>query len=180
VSEKPNETGSAPNVQPVPEGYRTVTPWIISRDTAQLLDFVREAFGAEELARVFNEDGTIGHAEVRIGDSIVMMFDAKEVWPPTPAFLRLYVADGDAVYQQALKAGATSVTEMVTHLFGDRVGRVRDPLGNIWWIQTHIEDVDPEEVSRRLEEWTSGRRSEYADAMRYTQESLDRELSGRR
>jgi PhnB protein len=82
----------------IPEGYHAVTPWIISRNTASLLVYVKEAFGAQELARVYNEDGSIGHAEARIGDSVVMMFDAKEAWPPTPCFLRLYVEDGDAVY----------------------------------------------------------------------------------
>jgi PhnB protein len=134
-------------VRPIPEGYHTVTPWIISKATARLLDFVKEAFGAEELARVHVEDGSIGHAEVRIGDSVVMMFDAKADWPETPCFLRLYVEDCDAVYQQALKAGATSVTEVTYLFFGDRVGRVRDPFGNLWWIQTRIEDLDYEEVT---------------------------------
>ena len=113
------------------------------RDTAGLIAFVREAFGAEEIARVHNEDGTIGHAEFRIGDSVVMGFDAKEEWPGAPAFLRLYVEDADEVHRRALEAGAASVTE-VTHLFwGDRVGRVRDPFGNLWWIQTRVEEVDP-------------------------------------
>lgn len=154
----------------IPEGYHAVTPWIISRNTASLLDYVKEAFGAKELARIYNEDGSIGHAEARIGDSVVMMFDAKEAWPPTPCFLRLYVEDGDAVYRQALNAGATSVTEMTELFWGDRVGRVRDPFGNIWWIQTHIA-VDPEEMDRRAGEQT------FINAMQYVQSSLDRALS---
>ena len=137
-------------VKPVPEGYRTVTPWIISHDTAQLIDYVKEAFGAEEIARIVGEDGSIGHAEVRIGDSMVMMFDARPGWPPTPAFLRLYVEDADAAHRQAVAAGGTSVTEMTHLFFGDRVGRVRDPLGNLWWIQTRVEDVSPAEMERRL------------------------------
>jgi uncharacterized glyoxalase superfamily protein PhnB len=150
-------------VKPVPEGYTTVTPWIISRDTARLIDYVTEAFGGAEIARVFNDDGSIGHAEIRIGDSVVMMFDAKPDWPPTPAFLRLYVADADAVHRQAVAAGGTSVTE-VTHLFfGDRVGRVRDPLGNVWWIQAHIEDVSPQEMEQRL------RDPAFTKAMEYVQ-----------
>ena len=160
-------------IRPVPEGYRAVTPWIISRDTAGLLDFVKETFGAEEIARVPNEDGTIGHAEFRIGDSIVMAFDAKEEWPDTPSFLRLYAEDGDAVYRRALEAGATSVTEMTDLFFGDRVGRVRDPQGNVWWIQTRVEKVDAEEMEKRAGE------KEYVGAMQYVQESLDRELSSR-
>ncbi|GAA2767007.1 Dot/Icm type IV secretion system effector PhnB [Streptomyces paradoxus] len=150
-------------VQPIPDGYHTVTPWIISRDTAGLIDYLKEAFDAEEIARVVGEDGRIGHAEVRIGDSIVMPFDAPPDWPPTPAFLRLYVEDADAAHRRAVAAGGTSVTE-VTHLFfGDRIGRVRDPLGNLWWLQTRVEDVSPEEMERRLHDpkWT--------EAMAYVQ-----------
>jgi uncharacterized glyoxalase superfamily protein PhnB len=154
---------TAAPVQAVPEGYHSVTPWIISRDTAQLIDFVTAAFGAQELGRFQMEDGTIGHAEVRVGDSVVMMFDRKQDWPDTPAFLRLFVEDGDAVFQQAVHAGATPLTEM-THLYwGDRVGRVRDPLGNLWWIQTRVEDVDAEEAQRRLGE------QRWIDAMEYVQ-----------
>ncbi|EFH84614.1 VOC family protein [Ktedonobacter racemifer] len=139
-------------VQPIPEGYSTVTPWIVTRDTARLLDFMKQAFGAEELGRVYNEDGSIGHAEARIGDAIVMAFDEKEEWPDTPCFLRLFVPDGDALYQRALAAGATSVTEITSMFWGDRGGRVRDPLGNIWWIQTHVENVAPEEMEKRARE----------------------------
>ena len=131
------------------------------------------AFGAEEIARVPNEDDTIGHAEFRIGDSTVMAFDAREGWPETPSFLRLYVEDGDAVYWRALEAGATSVTEMTELFSGDRVGRVRDPQGNLWWIQTHLEDHDPDEMERRAAH------KEYLDAMQQAQESLDTELSAR-
>jgi PhnB protein len=155
-------TTSAP-VQKVPSGYTTVTPWIIARDTTQLLDFLTKAFDAEEIARVYNEDGSVGHAEARIGDAVVMGFDAKPEWPDTPAFLRLYVEDCDAVYRQALAGGATSVTEPTTLFFGDRVARVRDPLGNVWWVQEHLEDVDPEEMGRRAQH------PEYVEAMRYLQ-----------
>jgi uncharacterized glyoxalase superfamily protein PhnB len=134
----------------IPEGYTTVTPWIISPDTARLIDYVTAAFGAEELFRLTGENGAVEHAEARIGDAVVMMFDSRPDWPPTPAFLRLFVDDADAVHRQAVAAGGTSVTE-VTHLhFGDRVGRVRDPLGNLWWIHTRIEDVSAEELERRL------------------------------
>lgn len=171
----------AENVRSVPEGYHTVAPWIIVKGAAELLNFMKEAFGAQETGRVMNEDGkTIGHAEVRIGDSVIMLFDARDNWPPTPAFFRLYVEDGDALFDRALKAGATSVTEMGTHMFGDRVGRVRDPFGNLWWIQTHVEDVDPEESQRRIQEWSSGGQSEYAQVMRDAQETLDKEMSGRK
>ena len=143
---------STEQVRPVPEGYSTVTPWIISRDTAGLIAFLEAAFDATELARVQMDDGTIGHAEVRIGDSIVMMFDARPAWPDTPAFLRLYVPDGDAVFKQALQAGATAVTEVTEMAWGDRVGRVRDPYGNLWWIQTRIADLTLEEMAQRAAE----------------------------
>jgi uncharacterized glyoxalase superfamily protein PhnB len=150
-------------IKPVPDGYTTVTPWLISRDTARLIDYIKEAFGATEISRLTNADGRVEHAEVRIGDAIVMMFDAGPGWPPTPAFLRLYVEDADKVHQRAVAAGGTSVTE-VTHLFfGDRVGRVRDPLGNIWWIQARIEEVSPQEMERRLSDPV------FIEAMRYVQ-----------
>jgi PhnB protein len=150
-----------------PPGYGTVTPWVISRDTARLVDFVTEAFGGQELARVPGPDGGIGHAEVRIGDSVVMMFDAREGWPDTPGFLRLYVADADRIYDRALAAGATPVTPVTGLFFGDRVGRVRDPLGNIWWIQAHVEDVDPDELMRRPQDPAA------MDALRFVETSLD-------
>ena len=175
MTTKLNKTDSQHTLQPVPAGYHTVTPWIIANDAAKLIDFLKEAFGAEETAgsRFYNKDGKIDHVEVRIGDSVVMMFDTRETWPPTPSFLRLYVEDGAAVYQRALKAGAVSVTEITELFFGDRVGRVRDPGGNIWWIQEHIEEVNAEEMIKRAGEQTA------MAAMQYVQESLDRELSSR-
>ena len=95
------------------------------------------------------------------------MFDARDGWPRTPAFLRLYVPDASAVYERALAAGATSVTEVTALFFGDRVRRVRDPLGNIWWIQSHDEDVDPAELTRRPQDPAA------AQALRYVETSLD-------
>jgi PhnB protein len=161
-------------VPPVPEGSCIVMPWIISRDTVRLLDFMKQAFGAQELSCLQNEDETITHAEVRIGNSIVGAFDTREGWPETPCFLRLYVEDADAVYQQALAAGAVSVTEMTSLVWGERGGRVRDPLGNIWWIQTQVEQVSQEEIAKRLTEQS------YHDAIQYTRESFDREMKSRR
>jgi len=160
-------------VPPIPEGACSVMPWIISRNTARLLDFLKQAFGAEELSRISGADGTIGHAEVKIGNSIVGCFDAREGWPDTPCFLRLFIEDADAVYQQALAAGATSVTEMTDLVWGDRGGRVRDPLGNIWWVQTHVEQVDQEEMAKRVAE------QPFLDALQYTRQSLDRAMRSR-
>lgn len=136
---------------------------------------MKEAFGAEEKegSRMNNEDGTIAHVEVQIDDSVVMTFDAKDDWPDTPGFLRLYVKNGDATYQRALEAGATSVTEMTDLPFGDRVVRVRDAWGNIWWIHQHIEDVDADDMAKRASDPAA------IEAMRYVEESLDSELGGR-
>ena len=164
----------APGARAAPPVYGTVTPWIISPDTARVIDFSAAAFGAEELARVPGPDGGIGHAEVRIGDSVVMMFDARDGWPDTPAFLRLYVADADQTYKRALSAGATPVTEVTGLFFGDRVGRVRDPLGNIWWIQAHVEDVGPGELTRRPHDPAA------AEALRYVESSLDSAMCARK
>ncbi|MGD9891633.1 MAG: VOC family protein [Dehalococcoidia bacterium] len=166
MTSRSNESNGQNNVRTVPEGYHTVTPWIISRDTAGLIEFVTHAFGAEEIARVVDENGVIGHAEFRIGDSIVMGFDARPEWPDTPAFLRLYVEDADAVHRQALESGATSVTSVTDLFWGDRVGRVRDPFGNLWWIQSRVEDVSPEKMERRAGE------REWIERLGYVQSSL--------
>ncbi|GLZ77517.1 glyoxalase [Actinorhabdospora filicis] len=148
-------------VAPIPAGYTTITPWIIGDDTAGLIDFLQRAFGAEDLGRFTNADGRIGHAELKIGDAHLMAFDSPPGWEATPSFLRLYVPDARAAHARAVAAGATSVTE-VTHLFfGDEVGRVRDPFGNLWWIQTHIEDVDADELTRRLSDPAFTRAMEY-------------------
>jgi PhnB protein len=154
----------------VPEGYSSVTPWIASRNTAQLIEYLSQAFGAKEVARVTSPDGTIGHAEVRIGDAAVLMFDAHPEWPDTPALLRLYVPDADVAFDRAVAAGGKPVTDVTTLAFGDRVGRVADPLGNVWWIQAHVEDVPPEEMEKRMQQ------SPYMEGMQYVQQSLVEEL----
>lgn len=150
-------------VSHIPPGYHTVTPFVIVKGAAQFIDFMKEAFRAVEMTRMTDEKGAIGHAEVRIGDSVVMLFDAKEGWPETPAFLRLYIEDVDAVYERALKAGGTSVTKPTNMPWGDRGCRVGDPFGNLWWIMSHIEDVTPEEEEKR---WGQ---KEYIEAVQYVQ-----------
>ena len=146
-----------------PDGYGTVTPWIISKDTVRLLEFVAQAFDATELARLPREDGGIAHAETRIGDSVVMMFDGRPEWRDTPAFLRLYVEDGDATFAQAIAAGAEPVTNMTELFWGDRVGRVRDPLGNVWWIQQRGPELTPDAITERMND------PEFIKAMRYVE-----------
>jgi PhnB protein len=158
-----NSTHSSNKVSPVPAGYHTVTPFVIVKGAARFIDYMKEAFGAVEMTRVADESGAIGHAEVRIGDSVVMLFDSKEDWPGTPAFLRLYIEDVDAVYQTALKAGGTSVTKPTNMPWGDRSCRVRDPFDNLWWIMSHVEDVGPEEEEKR---WGQ---KEYIEAIQYVE-----------
>jgi uncharacterized glyoxalase superfamily protein PhnB len=133
-----------------PDGYTAVTPFVCVKGAAGLLDFIVVAFDGVELGRVPNPDGTLGHAEIRIGDAIVMMFDAKPDWPDTPAFLRLYVRDCTTVFGKALEAGATLLTEPTLLPWGERVARVRDPFGNIWWMMERVEKLPPDEVARRF------------------------------
>lgn len=150
----------------IPEGYTTVTPWIISPDTPQLIDFLVAAFDGTEIARMANDDGTITHAEIRIGDAVVMAFDAPEGLDAMPAFIRLFVDDARKGFAKALEAGATEVTKPTLLAFGDRVARVRDPLGNIWWLQQRVEEVSDTEMQSR---WTDPR---WSEPMHYVQHSL--------
>ena len=144
-------------VNPIPEGYHSVTPYLIVNGAAQLLDFVMQVFSAQELFRFDGPNGTIGHAEIKIGDSIVMVADAStgDQGEAMPGVLNVYVDDVDKVYQQALEAGGTSLREVADQFYGDRTGGVRDPLGNQWWIATHVEDVPPDEMAKRAAEASS-------------------------
>jgi len=137
-------------VRPIPEGYHSVTPMLVVKGAGKLIDFLKMAFGAEEAFRMPTASGEISHAEIRIGDSIVMLNDAFGQ-PPTASSLFLYVNDADAVYQSALNAGATSVTEPTDMFWGDRLAQVQDQFGNQWSIATHKEDVPPQELERRAE-----------------------------
>jgi PhnB protein len=120
-------------------------------DAERLLAFLKQAFAAEETIRMPAPDGSIAHAEARIGDSVVMMGQASEQWSPMPGSIHLYVEDCDAAYARALDAGATSVREPADQFYGDRSSGVRDPTGNVWWIVTHVEDVPEEEIRRRAQ-----------------------------
>lgn len=138
-------------VKPIPEGYHTVTPYLVVPDAAGLIDFLKRAFGAQELERMAGPDGSVRHAAVRIGDSMVMLGGASGEWKPLPAMLYLYVEDTDGTYARALAAGATSVMEPADQFYGDRNAGVKDASGNLWWIATHQEDVPHEELVRREE-----------------------------
>lgn len=143
-------------VQPIPDGYRTVTPYLIVRGVPRLLDFLQQAFGATELIRAPRPDGSIMHAEVAIGDSRVMMGEAPVSSPPMPGCVHLYVVDTDALYHLALQAGATSLREPTDQFYGDRMAGVQDPVGNHWWIATRTENVPPAELARRAAARPSG------------------------
>ena len=143
------------SAQAIPEGYRTVTPYVIVDGAAGVIEFAKRAFDAEERFRMDREDGTVGHAEIVIGDSVVMVADASGEWPAMPGGLHLYVEDCDATYARALEAGATTIREPADQFYGDRSGGVRDAAGNVWWITTHVEDVSPEEMERRAREWAA-------------------------
>ena len=155
-----------------PEGYTSVAPWVVTDDTGAFFDFVTSVFGGVELARVAVEDGTIGHGEIRVGDTVVLAFDRRPAWPSMPWLLRVFVPDADAAMARAVEAGGRVVTEAATNAWGGRGGRVRDPFGNIWWVTTQVETVSPDDSWSRLGE------PAYSAAMREAQETLDAELSG--
>jgi uncharacterized glyoxalase superfamily protein PhnB len=136
-------------VNPIPDGYHTVTPYLLVEDAAGLIPFLERAFGAVSLDRYDSPDGRLAHAALQIGDSRVMMGQAAVEWPAMPAMLHLYVEDVDASYRRAVEAGGRSVREPETMFYGDRSGGVIDPAGNQWWISTHVEDVSEEELARR-------------------------------
>ena len=136
-------------VKPIPEGYHTVTPYLISQGVPALIEFLKKTFDATELFRHTNPDGTVKHAEVRIGNSPVMMGECNAMHPAMPCTIYVYVDDCDAAYRRALEAGATSVMAPADQFYGDRSGGVKDASGNYWWIGTHIEDVSAEEMARR-------------------------------
>ena len=146
-------------VNPIPDGYRTVTPYLIVRGVAKAIDFYSKAFGAKEVVRMPGPDGGIAHAEIKIGDSMVMMADENPAWgvrspqalDGTPVGIFLYVPDVDATFKQALDAGATATMPLTDMFWGDRYGKLRDPFGHEWSVATHIEDVPMDEMAKRQE-----------------------------
>jgi PhnB protein len=137
---------------PVPERYSRVDPWVISSDTEAEIAFLEAAFGARETpgSRMLGPDGRIGHVEVELGTSVVMLFDAQTDWPALPSHLRVYVADTQATVERAIAARARVVTQPTDLAFGERVARVRDPQGHLWWIHQRIEEVDGDELRARF------------------------------
>lgn len=139
-------------VKPIPDGFHTVTPYLVCEKSTELIGFLKAAFDAVEISRVTDSDGRVMNAEIKIGNSMMMLADSRENFLPTPSSFYLYVLDTDSVYQKALKAGATSILEPADQFYGDRNAGVQDNLGNKWWIATHIEDVSLEEVEKRAKE----------------------------
>lgn len=136
--------------QPIPEGFHTVTPYLLLQDAAKLIEFLQQAFGGVEKHRSTHPSGRIVHAQVTVGDSQIMLGEPPASWQAMPGFFYLYVNDVDATYNSALTAGAVSVSPLKDEFYGDRTGGVKDPFGNLWWIATHKEDVPEEELKRRI------------------------------
>ncbi|MXZ34487.1 MAG: VOC family protein [Acidobacteria bacterium] len=144
-------------VSPIPEGYHSVTPYLIVKNAAAAIEFYKKALGAAELFRMEAPGGKIGHAEIRIGDSHVMLADeypdmgykGPESLGGTSVHLMVYVSDVDKIYPQAIAAGGKEIRPLRNQFYGDRSGTLADPFGHVWTISTHVEDVSEEEMAKR-------------------------------
>lgn len=149
------------SVKPIPDGYHSVTPYLICHEAAAAIDFYKSAFGAIELFRMPMPDGRLGHAEIKIGNSPIMLadefpgmgFDSPKTLKGTPVCLMIYVEDCDAMFAKAIDLGATAIKPLQDQFYGDRSGTLADPFGHVWTIATHKEDVSPEEIARRGEDF---------------------------
>jgi PhnB protein len=147
-------------VKPIPDGYHTVTPYLVLGGAAKAIEFYKQAFGAEELFRMADPSGKVGHAEIKIGDSIIMLADehpemgykGPQSIGGTPVSIMLYVRDVDAVAAKAVAAGATVTRPVQNQFYGDRSGTFTDPFGHVWTVATHVEDLSPDEIGRRAKE----------------------------
>ncbi len=150
-------------VRPIPQGFRAVTPYLTLNDAARAIDFYKRAFGAQELSRMEAPGGKIGHAEIKIGDSIIMLADEMpntSVRSPlslngTTGGIYLYVENADAIFNQAVSAGAHVEAPLTDVFWGDRYGRLKDPFGHSWSVATHKEDVAPAEMSKWMQEFAA-------------------------
>jgi uncharacterized glyoxalase superfamily protein PhnB len=133
----------------IPKGYHSVTPYLIAADASGLIAFIEQAFGAQVKERLDGPDGSVWHAELKIGDSIVMLSQASEKHPALPAMLHVYVEDCDTVYRRGIAAGGEPIQEPKDQFYGDRSGGFRDSSGNQWWVATHVEDVSKKELEIR-------------------------------
>jgi|ERR1017187_8039702 PhnB protein len=133
----------------IPEGCHSVTPYLTVPDAALLVEFLKQAFDGIERARISRPDGTVLHAQVRVGDSLLMIGEPQGQWKPRPTMLYYYVADMDATYKRAIAAGAKSVVDPASMFYGDRCGCVKDVADNDWWIATHIEELSTAQIQER-------------------------------
>ena len=147
------------DVKPIPEGYPQVTPYLCVEGASAAIDFYSEVFGATERMRMPAPDGKIGHAELQIGDSVIMLSDeypemgqrSPKAFGGSPVTISVYVEDVDAVFERAMKAGAKELRGVEDQFYGDRSGQFEDPFGHKWSVATHVEDVSPDEMNRRAE-----------------------------
>jgi uncharacterized glyoxalase superfamily protein PhnB len=144
---------NAMQAKPIRDGFHSITPYLFATDASRLIEFICAAFGAEVTFQKERPDGTIIHAELRVGDSMLMLGAASDQFGPMPTSIYLYVTECEAVFQRALNSGGVSVFPIMTLPSGERYGGVKDPCGNIWWVATHVEDVTPEEEERRWKEF---------------------------
>jgi PhnB protein len=150
--------------KPIPEGYHSITPALIYKDAKKAIEFYKKAFGAQEESVFAGPDGKVAHAELKIGDSIFMLGEENPAWPEHKSAettgnagcfsLNIYVPDADAVFKQAVAAGAKVGEQPKDAFWGDRYGRIMDPFGYTWGIMTHVRDVSPEQMKRAVEEWS--------------------------
>lgn len=150
--------------KPIPEGYHSITPYLIIKGAAQAIEYYKQAFGAAEILRMATPEGTVGHAELRIGDSIFMLGEEvpqrgyRAPQGSSPVGLMLYVDDVDRVFRQAVAAGGRVEKEVQDQFYGDRSGSLRDPFGHSWTVATHVEDVSEEEMKRRMAQFLAGQK----------------------
>jgi PhnB protein len=135
---------------PTPQDYGTVTPYLIVNGVPRLIEFLKETFDARVRQIINDRDDHVGHAEVKIDSSVVMMADSTPQYSPIPSQLYVYVENVDDTYKRAIRSGGVSEQEPTTQFYGDRTAAVKDPTGNIWWIATHLEEVSAEEMEKRM------------------------------
>jgi PhnB protein len=152
------------SVKAIPAGHHTVTPYLAVKNGVKALEFYKKAFGAAEMSKLILPDGRLGHAEIRLGDSVIMMADefpeyggkAPDTLGGTPVNIHLYVEDVDAFFKKAVAAGAKERKPVSDQFYGDRSGQLEDPFGHLWWVATHKEDVPPEEMEKRVQKMFGG------------------------
>jgi PhnB protein len=160
MRDSPPEEDMSTNVRPIPAGYHSVSPSLTCRDASAAIDFYKQVFGASEVMRMSGPGGKIMHAELKIGDSHIFLNDemppmavAPSPSAPVSVSMFVYTEDVDSIFQRAIAAGAKSIMQPEDMFWGDRYAKFTDPFGHAWGVATHVEDVAPEEMSRRQQEW---------------------------